>query len=528
MLDAEYLLRLTEGAEEIAEQLHNEIIRCVVSRIMARIGRGDSFLLSAADKYQLELLEDAGYLASDIQKEIAKRTKLQLREIKAAYEDAGIKAIEYDNAVYEAAGLQPEVLTKSPHLIRLLQSGFESTARTWNNLCRTIADRAQQTFIQECDNAYRLVSSGAVSHTEAVADAINRIAAQGVTIKYPSGHTDTIETATLRCVRTGVAQACSDITMARMDEMEWDIVLTSAHLGARYTDADDYTNHEWWQGKFYSRSGDDPRFPPFDVCGLGDVQGICGANCRHSYGPGDGEHNPFKDFDSEENRQAYDLSQKQRAMERRIRKAKRELMGLKSGIDNAELPQVKEKLQELYDRKALALKRNNERYREFCAENGLKTREQRINVAQFDREQAKAARTAAKRRQDTLDGHGIIKKRIESGEISSKLNPGQQNKHVSGTNEFLRYKESRMQNGKTPQSIVIASPEEVQNLISKHCGTGTVKRTRDGVFMDVEFCDADHVIGKYFSNNQYFDTVRFAIHYGKKGAHIVPVEPKGE
>ena len=404
MLDAEYLLRLTEGAEEIAEQLHNEIIRRVVSRIMARIGRGDSFLLSTADKYQLELLEDAGYLASDVQEEIAKRTKLQLREIQLAYEDAGVKAIEYDNAIYEAAGLQPEVLDKSPHLIRLLQSGYESTAATWNNLCHTIADRAQQTFIQECDRAYRLVSSGAVSHTEAVADAINRIAAQGVTIKYPSGHTDTIETATLRCVRTGVAQACSDITTARMDEMEWDIVLTSAHLGARYTDADDYTNHEWWQGKFYSRSGDDPRFPPFDVCGLGDVQGICGANCRHSYGPGDGEHNPFKDFDSEENQQAYDLSQKQRAMERRIRKAKRELMGLKSGIDNAELPQVKEKLQELYDRKAIALKRRNEQYRDFCEGNGLKTREQRINVAQFDREQAKAARAAAKRDESAAAG----------------------------------------------------------------------------------------------------------------------------
>lgn len=110
MLDAEYLLRLTEGAEEIAEQLHNEIIRRVVERIMARIGRGDSFLLSAADKYQLELLEDAGYLASDVQEEIAKRTKLQLREIQLAYEDAGVKAIEYDNAVYGPPGFSRKCL----------------------------------------------------------------------------------------------------------------------------------------------------------------------------------------------------------------------------------------------------------------------------------------------------------------------------------------------------------------------------------------------------------------------------------
>ena len=57
-----------------------------------------------------------------------------------------------------------------------------------------------------------------------------------------------------------------EITDARMDEMNWDIILTSAHLGARIGDGgDNLTNHYWWQGKFYSKSGNDPRFPPFSV-----------------------------------------------------------------------------------------------------------------------------------------------------------------------------------------------------------------------------------------------------------------------
>lgn len=398
MLDAEYLLHLTEAAEDIAAQLHNEIIKRIVERVVARIKAGKDYLLTASDKYQIELLQDAGFLRSDIEKEIAQLTKKELTEMKAAFEDAGIESFSYDSDIYRQVGIEPGFLQQSPQLIRLLQRGYEATAGTWENLCRTTADAAQQTFIRECDKVYNLVSTGAVSHTDAYIKAIDTIATDGVVITYPSGHRDTIETATLRCMRTGVAQACAEITDARMDEYNWDIVLVSAHLGARYTAAEDFTNHEWWQGKFYSRSGTDDRFPPLSVCGLGNVQGLCGANCRHSYGPGDGVNNPFEGLiDSAENRRLYDLSQKQRAMERRIRKSKRELVGMKAGVDGAPTPEAKEKLQAMYDQKALKLKRQNEAYRDFCEKNGLKTREQRIATAQFDREQGKAARAAAKR-----------------------------------------------------------------------------------------------------------------------------------
>ena len=33
-------------------------------------------------------------------------------------------------------------------------------------------------------------------------------------------------------------------------------------------------------------SVDASKFPPLSVCGIGDVQGLLGANCRHSIGPG--------------------------------------------------------------------------------------------------------------------------------------------------------------------------------------------------------------------------------------------------
>ncbi len=360
--------------------------------------RGDEYVLTAVDKWQLETLQEAGYLMEDLQKEIASVTPYQLKEIKRAFEDAGVEALKYDDAVYTAAGLSPTPLNQSPHMIRLIQRNYKATAGIWENLTRTHAEAAQKLFIKECDIAYNLVSTGAMSYTEAFKDAINRIVEDGVTISYPSGHTDTIETATMRCIRTGVAQASAEIIDARLDEMDWDIVLVTSHFGARTgSGGNDHTNHAWWQGKFYSRSGRDKRFPPFSVCGKGDVQGICGANCRHSYGSGDGEHNPYEKFDTEENRKEYELNQRQRLLERRIRKTKREVLGYQEAIKGTKDQALKPEFEKKYQRKAALLQRQNKAYNDFCKEHDKKRFDDRVTIAGWGRSQAAQATGAAKR-----------------------------------------------------------------------------------------------------------------------------------
>lgn len=397
MLTPEYLLRISEGAEEIAAQLHESIINAVVERITIRLGRGDDYILTAKDKWELEVLEEAGYLREDLQAEIAEKTKVQLKEIRKAFEDAGITSTEYDDEIYKAAGLSPTPLKQSPHLIRLMQRAYEATQGEWLNYTRTTADAAQHIFIQQCDKAYNLVSTGAMSYTEAVKNAVEAIAEEGVNVTYPSGHVDSIETATLRAVRTGVAQATADITLARMDEYEWDLILVDAHIGARLGDGgENFTNHAWWQGKLYSRSGKDKRYPPFSVCNYGHVQGICGANCRHSFGPGN-EGDEWETIDSEENKKAYELSQRQRTLERRIRKTKRELQAAKTSIKNGD-ESTKAEMQKYYDRKAVLLQKQNTTYNDFCEENGLKRLQDRLHVAGWNRSQASAASSAAKKK----------------------------------------------------------------------------------------------------------------------------------
>ena len=402
MLTPEYLYRITEGAEEIASQLHANIMQKIIERMMIRIGRGEDYLLTATDKWQIEVLQDAGYLLEAIQKEIADKTKKQVKEIQEAMEDAGVQALQWDDKIYQAAGLSSVPLLQSPALMRLMQRNYEATAGEWRNFTRTTADEAQRLFINQMDNAYNMVVSGAVSYTEAVRDVINDVSEAGLKVNYPSGYKMSIESATMMIVRTGISQAAAEVSLERMKEMDWDIILVSSHLGARVGDGGKNPgNHSWWQGKFYSRTGRDKRFPDFvSSTGYGSITGLSGVNCRHSFGTGDGENNPFEQYDTEENRKAYETQQRQRTLERRIRDSKRKVQNLQTAVDNCKDEKLKFELQQKLDRKSYTLSQQNKAYKQYCKDNDLKEYAERLRVARWSREQAAKAAGAARRYQN--------------------------------------------------------------------------------------------------------------------------------
>lgn len=400
MLSPEYLYRVSERSESIASDLYNYLISMIVERLIIRANRGDNYLLTSSDLTRISIIEDAGRMREDIVKEIAKQTRRQEKEIWQAMNEAGQKALAYDDKVYEQAGLSPSPnpLNQSSYYMRLMERNYRATMGEWNNYTRTTADAAQRRFIEAADKAYNKAATGAVSTTQAVAEAVKEVASGGAYIEYPTGHRNTIETATLRTVRTGIAQMSADIQIARMEEMNWDIVLTSAHLGARTGDfGENPGNHEWWQGKFFSRKGNSP-FPDFvDSTGYGSVTGLCGVNCRHSFGPGDGVNNPFVGIDTKENRRVEELNKRQRELERRIRKTKREVLALQTAVDTADDNQLKFELQLEYDKKAALLTKQNKAYNEFVEKNNLKSQNDRLKIAGWEREQAAKASGAARR-----------------------------------------------------------------------------------------------------------------------------------
>jgi TolA-binding protein len=175
----------------------------------------------------------------------------------------------------------------------------------------------------------------------------------------------------------------------------------SAHIGARTGDGGQNPgNHLWWQGQYYSRTGRDKRFPNFyERTGYGTGEGLSGWNCRHSFGSGTGEDkdNPFKDIQTEDNHRVEQLEKRQRELERRIRKTKREVMAMQEAVELCTDDQLKFDLQQELDRKSYLLGKQNEAYNDFCKANDLRTQPERLQIAKWRREQAAKSIAATKR-----------------------------------------------------------------------------------------------------------------------------------
>lgn len=399
MLTPQELLEIIDTMHPLLDNLNAWITADMVNRLMARLGRGEGFLLTGTDQWQTGVYKAAGGHYEALEREIQRFTHKSDAEVRAIFEDAGIRAWEYDNAFYTAHGYNATPLLQSESMLRLSTDTYQRTNGEIHNFTRTTAKASQQQLIKVLDNAHFKVMTGAQSYTSAVKDAVNDIISNQAKVYYPTGHVDTIETAVLRAVRTGVAQASGNMSLQGMIEREWDLIRVSAHLGARYGDGGENPgNHFWWQGKIYSRTGKNPQYPSFvEATGYGTGEGLCGWNCRHSFGPGDPEHNPYEDFDSEENKRVYDLSQKQRNAEARIRASKLKILGLREAINAADDEQVKATLQDEYNKEAALLHRRNTEYNAFCTNNGLKKLSDRITVAKWNRSEAAKAAAAARK-----------------------------------------------------------------------------------------------------------------------------------
>ena len=391
MLSPDEIDILTDKARVTTETLNMKIIQKIIQRLVARFDRGEDFTLTPIDISQADVLMDAGYLLKDIAEEVAKAKVVGARDIYDAFQEGFKESWKADSEVFRKHGITDN--KPSQRYIDILQRNYEKTAGEFLNMTGTTARDATKVFIKAASDAYFATMTGGVSNAEALYDAVNEVAGSNIkTVEYDSGHTDTLEVAMLRAIRTGVAQTAGDIAIKRMEENGEDIILVSAHFGAR-------PSHAEWQGKFYSLHGKTPSLPLFiPSTGYGTVTGLCGANCRHHFGPGDLDFNPYANLniDREASDKAYELSQKQRARERDIRHAKQECMEWKTAVDAAKSPEVKAEMEKGYARAAEKLQRRNKSYNQFIKDNELKPYCDRLYVAGWNRSQAASATAAIK------------------------------------------------------------------------------------------------------------------------------------
>lgn len=395
MITPEQFQEIGETLLPLLDALTEWIARDMVERFMIRFGRGEKKLLTGTDEWQAWVLEQAGGNLDEIQKALAKSTGKSQQEIAKIFKGSGIQAAKADA---EAAAVTFSGL--SPRMMAIITDAYERTVGEISNITRTTAGATNQAFIDICDDAYWKVRTGAQSYTAAMLEGVKALGQVQPIVRYPSGHKDTLEVAVLRCIRTGVAQSSGNMTIQQCKDMGWNHVLVSQHLGARVSDTDPIADHAGWQGKVYCIDGKDAQFDNLlDATGYPENPlGLCGYNCRHSFTPflPGVSQNHNKPIDTEANRRAYELSQTQRAMERRIRAQKRKCAALHTAVKNCEDPAAKAKLQEKYAQSAKRLQDQNAAYTKFCADNDLKPYHERLAVAGWDHSAASTASAAAR------------------------------------------------------------------------------------------------------------------------------------
>lgn len=413
MLTPEYLEAAPESIVELYSKLDEIIIRDIVRRMVKTGG----VTLSAA--WQAERLQEAGLLYDDIVRKVSRMTNTSEAQVRALFQNAGVEALKCDFAIYKAAGLTPLPLQQSPAAATVLQAGIQKTQGYLKNLSLTTATATQQAYINAVTLAEMQVESGAFDYVTAIRNAVRDAAQSGTSVLYPTGHTDKLDVAVRRAVLTGVSQTAAQISLRYADDMDCDLVETTAHVGAR-------PSHQVWQGKVFSRSGSG-KYPDFVAStGYGTGDGLCGWNCRHSFFPffeGLSESAyPRGTIYDYNNRMVtyngkqisyYDASQIQRAYERRIRATKRELAGYDEGIKATDSDELRNALKEKFDSSSAKLKRQESELKDFLQKTGLDRQREREQVLGFGKSQAQKA-TWAKKKVDIQQRNDILKEEIRT------------------------------------------------------------------------------------------------------------------
>ena len=380
MLSPEYLDRFSDHLLAIIDEFSASVVADIAKRI-ARMGN-----VSETSNYQIEILQNAGMVYEDVIRRISQVTGYTEAEVRRMFEEAGVKTIENESVYYKAAGKDTITLNQSEAMQQILGANIKKTFGELSNLTMTTAIKAQTLFVDTCNVAMMQVQTGSINYNRAVANAIKRAARASTEVLYPTGHTDKLDVATRRAVLTGVNQTAAEINLRYAREGGCDYVETTAHSGAR-------PSHAVWQGRVFCISGNDKDYPPFyESTGYGTGPGLCGWNCRHNfhaYFPGISSpaytKSMLKEYDAKSMEYngvkytEYEISQMQRAHERKIREYKRVLAGLNSGMENAD-DEVRNVLQDEFNKESVRLKKQEAELKELCYQTGRRYESARTQV----------------------------------------------------------------------------------------------------------------------------------------------------
>ena len=532
------------------QQLEDDIVADMVRR-MLRMG-----FVSETTAYQAEVLQTAGILYDDILQMIADRTDASVAQVRAMFEDAGVRTVEIDNDTHEAAGEAPADIRQDGGMKQVLYAGYRKTLGTMRNLVSTTANTTQTAFLQACDRAYMQVSSGAFSYQDAIRMAVRNLADGGAYVTYPTGHRDRIDVAVRRCVLTGVGQTAAAVAKKRAEDSGCRYMELTAHGGAR-------PEHARWQGQLVQIQGkrtrkiiDGLKVFTLEEIGYGDGRGFKGWNCRHNwhpYYPGLSTPNYTPEqiarLDEKsisyngEKYTAYEISQMRRKGERKVRTLKRRAAALEEAAKNTDNPVLKQSLNDDFSAVSVRLKDAEKTLKDFCRQTGQRRDAFREQVNGFGRSTAqRAVQAAAEKKRLTIDWDSgkidteVFRKSLQKGYVKTKVEKNKQIKHTYNKQWKNQVKQAVQsfsnpdpKKRQTPRSV-LRKDIDPQEIVDKYGGTGRLSLSDDGKTMN-EYIELPEVIGKTFDKKigRYVDTKTIQIKYSKGGTHVIPtIRKEGE
>lgn len=380
---------LLDAMPEELTELFRALEITLLEEICSRLKASDQ--LNEVTVQDIRVLRSHGIDLKEIEKAIRKTSGISETKLNELLDDVVERNQKYYTELIDLAHItQPETLVSVEDTWAI----YEQTKQTMRNITRSMgflvdAGRTMlspaKAYQWALDNATMQIQSGAINYNQAIKTAVKQLADSGLTVvDYESGHRDQIDVAARRAVMTGVNQICAKYTEESAQYLETLYFEVSAHAGARdKPGSSPWSSHKDWQGKVYSiRAGD--IYPSiYEVCGLGAVDGLEGANCRHrrnvwvegvserTYTDEQLEH--IDDglgctFDGK-TYTAYEATQMQRRVERQIRAQKRLVNAYKAAdlTDDATVANIK-------------LRRLNAKYRGFSKAAGLPEQPERLKV----------------------------------------------------------------------------------------------------------------------------------------------------
>lgn len=502
---------------EIYENIEADLLRNIASRL--DINEIDGGTL----EWHTRKLDELGMLNSENIKLLAEYSGKTEKEIKEMLKKAGYENIE-EKAFQEAYKIgslsrKPVALMKSEALKSILNTSIANSIDSFNLVNTKAIESANEEYLRIINQVYLETAQGIYDYNTSIRKATNKLAERGITgatyMRTDGTHIRrTLESAVRMQIVTATNQCMTSMQEERAKEWGSNLVEVSSHMGAR-------PSHAEWQGKIYMLEGSSAKYPNFyEATGYGTVTGLGGVNCRHTFYPyleGVSEQS-YKHYNLNENKEQYELEQKQRLLERKIRIEKQKIVVAEETGDDLMLEKTSMKLKERRADLKKFLEDNNlmeDSSREFTYGFNRSMSQKALNTSRSVENKANKMYNLGSTEDNVKEyfRDAPIRERIQSDYDLSLYPDSKWEKHNPDSSKY---------DGISSQ--VTISKKDTLKLIKKYAGTGTIERNNSGGWRNQETVISDVVVGKVLDlDNNWVDTKAFKIHYSeKKGVHIVP------